>query len=93
MAEQAIQVKKENIFVRFIVSLVWLAISIGVDIFAIMHESYLVGAIAEFIFAAITFSVPYLRKKGSYTRWWGWLAIAQGIWLIYLMISNGGGAA
>lgn len=91
MTEQAVQVKKENAFVRFLVSLVWLAISIGVDIFAIKSESYLVGSIAEFVFAAITFTVPYLRKKGTYTRWWGWLALAQGIWLAYLMISAGGG--
>lgn len=77
--------KKENWFIRFIVTLIWLVKSIGVDVLAIFHHSYVVGAVTEIVFAIITFSVPYLRKKGTYTRWFGWLAILQAGWLIYLM--------
>lgn len=80
------QEKQENKIVRFFISLIWLAISIGVDVFAVMNESYLVGAIAEFVFFGITFMVPYLRKKDSYTRWFGWLALLQGAWLLYCML-------
>ena len=83
------QVKKENKVIRFFVSLIWFALSVGVDLYAVFSEGYLLGAIAEFVFFIITFLVPYLRKKGSYTRWFGWLALIQGAWLIYLMISHG----
>ena len=85
MYESEANVKKENKLIRFFVSLIWLVLSIGVDIFAIFSKALLVGAIAEFAFFIITFCIPYLRKKGSYTRWFGWLALLQGCWLIYLM--------
>lgn len=80
--------KKENRLVRFIVTIIWLAISLGVDFFAIKSEGYIAGAIAEIIFFIVTFSVPYLRKKGTYTRWWGWLALLQAGWLFYLQFSR-----
>lgn len=83
------ELKKESKVVRFFVTLIWLAISIGVDLYAIFSEGYLIGAIAEFVFFGITFLVPYLRKKDSFTRWIGWLALLQGAWLIYMMISAG----
>ena len=83
------EAKKENWFIRFIVTIVWLVLSVGVDVYALLKESYLIGAGTEFAFFLITFMVPYLRKKGTYTRWFGWLALMQGAWLIYLMVSNG----
>lgn len=80
--------QKENWLVRFLVTIVWLVISIGIDIFAIFSKGYVIGAVAELIFFIVTFSVPYLRKKGTYTRWWGWLALMQAAWLFYLQFSN-----
>lgn len=79
---------KENWFIRFIVTILWLALSIAIDVFAIMSKGYIIGAIAEIIFFIVTFCVPYLRKKGSYTRWFGILALGQAVWLIYLMTQN-----
>jgi len=79
---------KENWFIRFIVTILWLALSIAIDVFAIMSKGYIIGAIAEIIFFIVTFCVPYLRKKGSYTRWFGILALGQAVWLIYLMSQN-----
>ncbi len=76
--------KKENWVVRFIITILWLAISIGVDVYAVMSKGYIIGAIAEFVFFIITFCIPYLRKKGTYTRWFGWLALLQAGWLLYL---------
>ncbi|MBR5653790.1 MAG: hypothetical protein IKX22_06880 [Prevotella sp.] len=75
-------------FIRFIISLIWLIISIGIDAFAITTRSYLVGAGAEFAFFLITFIIPYLRRKGSYTRYWGWLALFQGFFLLFLQFKN-----
>jgi hypothetical protein len=79
---------KENWFIRFIVTILWLVLSIGIDVFAVISKGYLIGAIAEIIFFIVTFCVPYLRKKGSYTRWFGILALGQAAWLIYLMTQN-----
>jgi len=79
---------KENWFIRFIVTILWLALSIAIDVFAIMSKGYIIGAIAEIIFFIVTFCAPYLRKKGSYTRWFGILALGQAAWLIYLMSQN-----
>lgn len=41
---------KENWFVRFIVTTIWLVLSIGIDVFAVLSKGYLIGAIAEIIF-------------------------------------------
>ena len=40
------------------------------------------GAALELAICFITFYVPYLSKKGSYTRWWGWLALLSAIGLL-----------
>ncbi|MBR0024754.1 MAG: hypothetical protein IJP59_09120 [Muribaculaceae bacterium] len=81
--------KKESKTVRFFVSLVWFILSIAVDVVAITTEALVVGAAIEFVFFIITFCVPYLRKKGSLTRWVGYLALLQGLWLVYLMTQAG----
>ena len=81
--------KKENWLIRFIVSIVWLVVSIAIDFIAIKTNGYIIGAIAELAFFIVTFSIPYLRKKGTYTRWWGWLALLQAGWLLYLQFSSG----
>lgn len=78
---------KESWLIRFIVTLVWLIVSIGIDVYAVMSKGYIIGAVAEFVFFIVTFCVPYLRKKGTYTRWFGWLALLQAAWLLYLHFS------
>jgi len=80
--------KQESKLARVIVTILWLVLSVGVDIVAITTQGYLVGAIIEFVFFIVTFCVPFLRKKGSYTRWFGWLAFLQGTWLIYLQFAG-----
>ena len=74
--------KKENKLVRVIITLLWLIISVGVDIVAVIMEEPIVGAIIEAVFGIVTFCVPYLRKKGSYTRWFGFLALLSAVSLI-----------
>lgn len=85
--------KKENKFVRFIVTIIWLVMAIGVDALAVYlwfslgnAAGLFLGAIFEAIFGVVTFCVPYLRKKGSYTRWFGVLAILSAVWWIYEII-------
>ena len=65
--------------VRFIVTLIWFFVVVGVDIYAFVLEQPLVGAIAELAIAVITLLIPYLHKKGTLTRWWGWLAFLSAI--------------
>ena len=65
--------------IRFIVSFVWLVLVLGVVVFAFIVAQPLIGAIAELIIAIITFMIPYLRRKGTLTRWWGWLALLSAI--------------
>ena len=93
MTEQTTTVpeeKKESKVVRFFVTLIWFIISIGIDIFAVLSKGYIIGAAAEFVFFIITMCVPYLRRKGTTTRWLGYFALAQAVWLIALMFLAGG---
>lgn len=91
-------------FLRFIVSLVWLLITIAatfVAYFAMLGGSFLdilgdedgnpicflaIG-ICLIVFI-ITFLVPYLRKKGTLTRWCGIVALGDAAWWIYLLTTN-----
>ena len=66
---------------RFIISLIWLVVVVGVDILAFVCYPPIVGAGIELAIALITFLVPYLRKKDTMTRWWGWLALYSAIGL------------
>jgi hypothetical protein len=36
----------------------------------------------------ITMLVPYLRKKGTFTRWFGIVCLGDALWWIYILISN-----
>jgi len=90
---------------RFIVSIIWfiaaavatiggaLAMTGGEMASFLGDESgpalYVIGiglCLAIFI---ITFLVPYLRKKGSFTRWCGIVCLGDALWWIYLLISTG----
>ncbi len=44
--EETTPKKKENPFVRFLVSLVWLVISIAVDVIAVVGTLYVIGIVA-----------------------------------------------
>ncbi|MCQ2288400.1 MAG: hypothetical protein MJZ74_04820 [Muribaculaceae bacterium] len=74
---------------RFFFTLFWLLVVLGVDILALfVIANPFVGAVVELILFIVTFSVPYLRKKDSYTRWWGWLALFSAIGLISLGLGH-----
>lgn len=65
---------------RFIFTLFWLIVVLGVDVLAfLVIKKPLVGAIVELLLFIITMAVPYLRKEGSYTRYWGYLALLSAI--------------
>ena len=55
---------------RFFVSLLWLIVVLVIDILAFVLYPPI-----------ITFCIPYLRKKGTLTRWWGWLAFLSALGL------------
>lgn len=67
---------------RFIFTLVWLFVVLGVDFASFIVFNPLIGAVIEFALFVITFIVPFLNKKGSLTRYWGWLALLSAISLI-----------
>ena len=64
---------------RFFITLIWLLVVVGVDVFAFLQQQPLIGAIAEMAIAIITLIIPFLRKKGTLTRWWGWLAFLSAL--------------
>ena len=83
-AEQNPQ-KKENKLVRFLITLLWFVIAVGVDMLAVfVFDSPIIGAIIELVFGIVTFCVPYLRKKGSLTRWFGILGLISAVGLAAL---------
>ena len=90
---------------RLIVSIIWFVVAVvatiggalamtGGEFASILGNEngpvlYIIGiglCLAVFI---ITFLIPYLRKKGSFTRWCGIVCLGDAIWWIYLLISNG----
>jgi hypothetical protein len=103
--------KKDNMFVRFIVSLFWFFILFIINIVVlglgtmgflhdfsealasgVFHDSRtleICGIVLSGLFALITFLVPYLRRKGSFTKWLGIISIFDVIWYAYLIITNG----
>lgn len=88
---------------RFIVTAVWLLITLLVSIGAFLlmmgqgfsdmfgGEDTTLGVLAvsvSLVITLITFIVPYLRKKGSLTRWCGIICLGDAIWWIYLMATG-----
>lgn len=87
---------------RFFISLLWLIVAAGVsvggaicmfkdqteEVFGMEKSNFgILAIVASGAVAAITFLVPYLRKKGSYTRYLGILALGDAIWWIYILCS------
>lgn len=64
---------------RFFFTWIWLFVILIVDILSFIWFPPIVGALLELAFAAITFLIPYLRRKGTLTRYWGWLALLSAI--------------
>lgn len=88
---------------RFLVTIIWFVITAVVTIgamFAMVGQgmSDLIGeggkglgitaVIASLSVALITFCVPYLRKKGTMTRWFGIVCLGDAIWWIYLLATG-----
>ena len=67
---------------RFFISLVWLIVVLGIDILSFIVFNPLIGAGLELCIFVITLCIPFLRKKGTLTRWWGWLALLSAISLL-----------
>ena len=66
-------------FFRFIFSLVWLFVVIGVDILSFVVFTPIIGAGIEFALFLITMIMPFLNKKASFSRYWRWLALLSAI--------------
>lgn len=64
---------------RFFISLIWLVVILAVDIMSFIVFNPRIGAVLELSIFLITLCIPYLRKKGTLTRWWGWLALLSAI--------------
>lgn len=82
---------------RFVVSLIWFVVAVAISVlglFAMASSEFLPGSkrptFAAFAIGTslllflITFLVPYLRKKGTMTRWLGVLALGDALWWVYL---------
>ncbi|MDE7413405.1 MAG: hypothetical protein K2N05_06415 [Muribaculaceae bacterium] len=83
---------------RFFISLIWGVVCFLVSMVAVIgiitgkmpgfaeKPIFLVLSIGLCILLSIiTFSVPYLRKKGSFTRWCGIVLLGDAIWWIYVI--------
>lgn len=78
--------------IRFFFTIFWFFVIVGVDLLAYfgsigafegkLRFNPMVGAVIEFVLFLVTFLVP-LRKKGTLTRWWGWLALLSAIGLAF----------
>ena len=88
---------------RFFISLVWFFITFAVSAASLVAmtgqglsdmlggESNTLGVLAigaSLLMALITFCIPYLRKKGSFTRWCGIVCLGDAAWWIYLMATG-----
>lgn len=88
---------------RFFVSLIWFVITLAVTAAALLAmfgqvmSDFLGGesnALATFAIGTslaitlITFCIPFLRKKGTLTRWCGIVCLGDAVWWIYLMAAG-----
>lgn len=89
-----------GMILRFFISFIWFIITFFVSLAAFYAmagqgvsdmfggESKGLGIfaiIASGLIFVITFCIPYLRKKGTLTRWCGIVSLGDAIWWIYLM--------
>ncbi len=89
---------------RFVVSTIWFIITLAASIIALYAMAagdfadflgdkrgkllcFLAIGLCFLVFL-ITFIIPYLRKKGSLTRWCGIVALGDALWWIYIMIAG-----
>ena len=88
---------------RFVITLIWFVVCgiVSVAAFYAMaagetahmfgHEKgrmlSILGIVVCLLIFLITFIVPYLRKKGTMTRWLGICALGDALWLAYLLIT------
>jgi hypothetical protein len=84
-----------------VVSIVWFIIALFIFILTFFSSSInligqifqdsdlstigIIGLIISILFVLITFLVPYLRKKGSFTRWLGIIVCFDIVWCIYIL--------
>jgi hypothetical protein len=89
---------------RFLVSTIWVVITLAASLVAFLGmavgdvadklgsedgKTICILAIGLcFVIFLLTFIIPYLRKKGSLTRWCGVLALVDALWWIYIMIAG-----
>lgn len=89
---------------RFIVSIIWFVIAFVATVAGVLAMTggefasfmgnengsslCILGIGICLVVFIITFLVPYLRKKGSFTRWCGIVCLGDALWWIYLLISN-----
>lgn len=82
---------------RFVISLIWFVVALGIStlgFFAtisskLLHGDGRIGLVAfaigtSLLLFIITFLVPYLRKKGTMTRFLGVVALGDALWWVYL---------
>lgn len=80
--------EQESELTRFVVTIVWALLSVGIAAYAMLLQQYVLGAGAECVFFLITIVVPYLRRRDTYTRWFGWFALLLACWLLYMNGAN-----
>ena len=89
---------------RTIVSTIWFIVAFAASLFGVLAmtggetmnflggEGGMVvcalGIGACLLVFIITMLVPYLRKKGSFTRWCGIVCLVDALWWIYILISG-----
>lgn len=89
---------------RFFVSLIWVIITFVASLVAFLAMtggsvlSFLGNENGKpicilaiglcFLIFLLTFIIPYLRKKGTLTRWCGIVALGDAVWWIYLLMTG-----
>lgn len=88
---------------RFFVSIIWFVVAfiatfggaiamVGGDFKRFFGEDgselYIIGIGVCLVVFIITMLIPFLRKKGSFTRWCGIVCLGDALWWIYLLISG-----
>ncbi len=98
------QERKENGCLRFFVSFIWGCITFVASLVAFFAmwlgamksffgqpEGKMVCLLAIalcFTLFLITFIIPYLRRKGTFTRWCGICALGDAIWWAYILMTG-----
>lgn len=83
---------------RLLITIVWVVLACLISLFTFLGAGaamvggsstlFILALVLGIAFAGVTFFVPFLRKKGSMTRWCGIVVLGDLAWILYVLFAS-----